>query len=175
MPRETSAWENGGCHLGKPQIQNDGVVGLRVAKENPFLAIPGGVDGIAGIGQRLSQLAVEIWIIFDDEYAHVEVLEVCSQWANISEVSRLNQGGRRFRIELAVIEPNEPTRRRAPGALARQGQWWITAAWNPTVCRCRRCRLRTLLVGQDRIGSATDAARLAKCRVGNCHAGADSM
>ncbi len=60
-------------HLRQADIEHDGVVGLGVAEEVAFLAVERDVDRIAGVGQRLLELAVEIGIVFDDEKAHGDV------------------------------------------------------------------------------------------------------
>ena len=53
--------------LGQAEIEHDGVVGLGVAEEMPLLAVEGRVDGIARIAQRGDELAVQVWIVLDDE------------------------------------------------------------------------------------------------------------
>ncbi len=57
-------------HLRQADVQHDGVIGLGLAEEMAFLAIMGAVDGIAGLGQRLDHLAIEIGIVLDNEQAH---------------------------------------------------------------------------------------------------------
>ena len=58
-------------HLGQAEIEDHHVVGLGVAEEVAVLAVAGAVDGIAGLAQRVAELTVEVWVIFDDENAHV--------------------------------------------------------------------------------------------------------
>ncbi len=57
-------------HLRQADVEDDDVVGLGLAEEVAFLAVEGGIDGIAGIGERRDQLAIEIAIILDDQNAH---------------------------------------------------------------------------------------------------------
>ena len=54
-------------HLGQAGIEDDDVVGLGVAEEEAFLAVEGGIDGIAGVGQRRDELPVEIAIVLDNQ------------------------------------------------------------------------------------------------------------
>ena len=44
--------------LGQAEVEHDGVIGLGVAEKMAFLAIAGGIDGIAGGFQRGDDLAV---------------------------------------------------------------------------------------------------------------------
>ena len=57
-------------HLRQADIEDDDVVGLGLAEEVALLAVEGGVDGVAGVGQRRDQLAIEIAVILDDQDAH---------------------------------------------------------------------------------------------------------
>src|SRR2546423_2440668 len=54
-------------HLGKSDIQNNGVVGLALAEKAPLLAVERPVDHVARIGQRGGELPIEIGIILNDE------------------------------------------------------------------------------------------------------------
>src|SRR5215510_5881768 len=56
--------------LGQTGVKNDDVVGLGLAEKEALLAVEGGIDGVTGIGQRRNQLAIEIAVIFEDQYAH---------------------------------------------------------------------------------------------------------
>ena len=58
-------------HLRQADIEDDDVVRLGLAEEIAFLAVGGEVDGIARIGQRGHELALEIGIILDDENTHL--------------------------------------------------------------------------------------------------------
>src|SRR5205085_4874969 len=49
--------------------EDDDVVRLGLAEEVAFLAVEGGIDGVAGVGQRRDQLAIEIAIVLDDQDA----------------------------------------------------------------------------------------------------------
>ncbi len=57
-------------HLRQADIEDHRVIGLGIAEKMPFLAVEGLVDDIAGIGQRLDDLAVQVLVILDDEYPH---------------------------------------------------------------------------------------------------------
>jgi hypothetical protein len=57
-------------HLRQAGVEDDDVIGLRLAEEESFLAVEGGIDGIAGVGERRDQLAIEIAVILDDQNAH---------------------------------------------------------------------------------------------------------
>src|SRR3977135_4567499 len=54
-------------HLGQPDVEDDGVVGLALAEEVALLAVEGAVDDIARVGERGRELPVEIGIVLDDE------------------------------------------------------------------------------------------------------------
>ena len=54
----------------QPQIQHHRIVGLGVAEEMALLAVEGGVDGVVGLAQRGDELAVQVFIVLDYEYAH---------------------------------------------------------------------------------------------------------
>src|SRR5262249_51803055 len=41
-----------------------------LTEKEALLAVEGGIDGVTGIGQRRNQLAIEIAVIFEDQYAH---------------------------------------------------------------------------------------------------------
>src|SRR5262245_10886258 len=56
--------------LGQAGVKDDNVVGLGLAEKEALLAVECGIDGIPGIGQRRNQLAIEIAVIFEDQYAH---------------------------------------------------------------------------------------------------------
>ena len=66
-------------HLRQPDIEDDDVVGLGFAEEVAFLAVERLVDGIAGVGQRRHQLAIEIGIILDDERAQRPPLPIATR------------------------------------------------------------------------------------------------
>ena len=57
-------------HLRQADVEDDDVVGLGLAEEVALLAVEGGIDGVARVGQRRDQLAIEIAIILDDQDAH---------------------------------------------------------------------------------------------------------
>ena len=57
-------------HLRQAGVEDDDVVGLGLAEEEALLAVEGGVDRIARIGQGRDQLAIEISIVLDHQYAH---------------------------------------------------------------------------------------------------------
>ena len=63
--------------FGQAGVEDDDVVGLGLAQEVALLAVEGGVDGVAGVGQRRDQLAIEIAIILDDQDAHDFALTFC--------------------------------------------------------------------------------------------------
>ena len=54
-------------HLRQTDVEDDGVIGLALAEIVTFLAVEGAVDNIAGIGQRGSELPIEIGIVLDNE------------------------------------------------------------------------------------------------------------
>ena len=56
--------------LGQAQIQDDGVVRLRVAEKPALLAVESAVDGIARLRKRRHDLTIEILVILDDEQPH---------------------------------------------------------------------------------------------------------
>src|SRR5260370_34507381 len=56
-------------HLGKADIQDDGIIGLGIAEKMALLAVEGAVHNIAGIGQRGGELAIEIGVVLDHEEA----------------------------------------------------------------------------------------------------------
>ncbi len=63
--------ENGNAvPFRQPEIEHDGVIGLRIAQKPAFLAIEGAIDGIAGKLQRRDDLAIEILVVLDHEQAH---------------------------------------------------------------------------------------------------------
>ena len=57
-------------HLGQAGVEDDDVVGLGVAEEEALLAVEGGIDGVAGVGERRDELAVEVAIVLDNQGAH---------------------------------------------------------------------------------------------------------
>ena len=70
-PGTAPSLENGQpVHLRQADVEDDRVVGLGIAEEMALLAIAGRIDGIAGIGQRCDELAIELGIVFNDENAH---------------------------------------------------------------------------------------------------------
>ncbi len=58
--------------MGSPEIENDGVIGFGVAQEMAFLAILGGIDDIAGVGESRNQLTVQIGIVLNHQQSHVK-------------------------------------------------------------------------------------------------------
>src|SRR5262249_46535250 len=58
-------------HLGKADIQDDGIIGLGITEKMALLAVEGAVHHIAGITQRGGELAIEIGVILDHEEAHL--------------------------------------------------------------------------------------------------------
>ena len=71
LSRPPPLFENrNAVHFRQTDIEDHDVIGLGVAEEIAFLAIERGIDRIAGIPQRRDQLAVEVFVIFDDECAH---------------------------------------------------------------------------------------------------------
>ena len=61
-------------HNRQAQIQDHTIIRFRIAQEVTLFAVGGIVDHIAGIGQGVDQLPVDIGIIFNDEYAHKRFL-----------------------------------------------------------------------------------------------------
>ncbi len=55
--------------LGQSQIENDGVVWLRLAEKQPLLAIESAIDGVTRAFQCGHELAIEVFVILDDEKA----------------------------------------------------------------------------------------------------------
>src|SRR3954465_14692172 len=53
--------------LRQPEIEDDAVVGLRLAEELPLLAVEGCVDGVARVLERGHDLPVEVAIVLDDK------------------------------------------------------------------------------------------------------------
>ena len=56
--------------FGRPSVEDDDIVGLGLAEEVALLAIEGGVDGVAGVGEGRDQLAIEIAIVLDNQNPH---------------------------------------------------------------------------------------------------------
>ena len=70
--RAPPRFQNGNTvHLGETDVENDRVVGLRLAEIVPFLAVERAIDHVTRLGQGRRELAVEIRIVLDDEEAHV--------------------------------------------------------------------------------------------------------
>ena len=57
-------------HLRQAGVKDDDVVGLGLAQEETLLAVEGGVDRVARIGQSRDQLAIEISVVLEHQYAH---------------------------------------------------------------------------------------------------------
>ena len=57
-------------HLRQAEIEDDGVVGLRLAEELPFLAVHGGIDRVARLFEGRHDLLIEGSVILDNEKAH---------------------------------------------------------------------------------------------------------
>ena len=57
-------------HLGQADVEDHGVVGLGIAEVVPLLAVEGAVHHVARLLQRFAELAVEVAVVFHDEYAH---------------------------------------------------------------------------------------------------------
>ncbi len=90
-------------HLGQAGVEDDDVVGLGLAEEEALLAVEGGIDGVAGIGQRRDQLAIEIAIILDDQNAQ----GLPFRWRGPNEIGEANN--------------RQLYRRRRPARLASAG------------------------------------------------------
>ncbi len=58
-------------HLRQAGVEDDHVVGFGVAEEEAFLAIEGGIDGVARVGERRDELPVEIAIVLDNQNPQV--------------------------------------------------------------------------------------------------------
>ena len=54
-------------HLRQAEIEDDGVVGLRLAEELPFLAVHGGIDRVARLFEGRHDLLIEGSVILDNE------------------------------------------------------------------------------------------------------------
>ena len=57
-------------HLRQAEIEDDGVVGLGLAEELPFLAVDGRVDRVARLFEGGHDLLIEGSVVLDDEKAH---------------------------------------------------------------------------------------------------------
>ena len=88
-------------HLGQADVEDDDVVGLGLAEEVAFLAVEGGIDGVAGVGQRRDELAIEIAIILDDQNAQVPSLRWRGPTAIGVAPTASNYTGRRRPARLA--------------------------------------------------------------------------
>jgi hypothetical protein len=74
--------------LGQHDIENDGVVvGLEGAVE-AFLAVGGGIDGVALLAERLGDGGTEVGFIFDEKEFHGE------EWRGGADVGRLSLRGK---------------------------------------------------------------------------------
>ena len=56
--------------LRQADVEDHDIVRLGVPEEMAFLAVDGGIDGVARVRQGRDQLAIEIAIILDDQGAH---------------------------------------------------------------------------------------------------------
>src|SRR5665647_3990053 len=63
-------------HFGQADVENDRVVGFRLAEIMALFAVESAVDHVAGIGQRGGELAIEIGVVLNDEEAQVLVLRM---------------------------------------------------------------------------------------------------
>src|SRR4051812_13485028 len=85
--------------LRQADVEHHGIVGLVVTEKMPLLAIEGAIDDIAGVGQRLGKLAIEIGVVLDDEQAH----------ASSPKLGRMNTcTDEQFRRELNMNTGNRP-------------------------------------------------------------------
>src|ERR1044071_4607548 len=53
--------------FGQAEIEHHGVVRFGITEKTPLLTVESGIDGISRIAQRGHELAVEVWIVLDDE------------------------------------------------------------------------------------------------------------
>jgi len=60
--------------LGEPEVQHDGVVPFRLAKEVGALAVGGAIHRVAGIAERARELRRQQRFIFDDQDPHFIVI-----------------------------------------------------------------------------------------------------
>ena len=94
-------------HLRQADVEDDDVVGLGVAEEVALLAVGRGVDGVARIGQRRDELAVQILVILNDQDAHVSLsacLMTCRDYSDAGGAILGAQSGveRHQRLEAAI-------------------------------------------------------------------------
>jgi hypothetical protein len=57
-------------HFRQTDIKNNSIIGFAFTEIVPLLAIKSLIDHITAFPQRLSELAIEILVIFDNKYAH---------------------------------------------------------------------------------------------------------
>ena len=77
LARLAPAFQHGDAvELGKPEVEHNRVVRFGVAEEVTFLAVGRGIDDIAGIAQRLFQLALQILVVFHKQNAHINPVSI---------------------------------------------------------------------------------------------------
>ena len=57
-------------HLRQAEIEDGQIVGFGFAEELAVLAVVGGIDRVAGVGQRAAELLPQVLIVLDHQHPH---------------------------------------------------------------------------------------------------------